>query len=176
MTKKQNNKIKVPSYRINEQIIVNCDVRLVGEGVESRLVSIKEARAIASDMGMDLIEINRNAPNPVVKVDNYEKMLYKMKKEAKKSAHNAKPVKEIQLKPNIALNDLKTKANNARKFLEDGSKVKVVLMMKGRELLRREENKKPILQFIVMLEDVAVPEFTPRDEGNKTIVTLKKKN
>ena len=76
MAKKQNNKIKVPSYRINEQIIVNCDVRLVGEGVESRLVNIKEARAIASDMGMDLIEINRNAPNPIVKVDNYEKMLY----------------------------------------------------------------------------------------------------
>ena len=49
-------------------------------------------------------------------------------------------------------------------------------MMKGRELLRREENKKPILQFIVMLEDVAVPESQLRDDGNKTIVVLKKKN
>jgi translation initiation factor IF-3 len=77
---------------------------------------------------------------------------------------------------NIAKHDLETKANSARKFLEDGSKVRVILSMKGRELTRREENKKSILEFIVLLEDIAVPETTPRDEGNKTTVILKKKN
>jgi len=84
-------------------------------------------------------------------------------------------LKEIQLSVNIAKHDLETKANNARKFLEDGSRVRVVLSMKGRELSRREENKKSILEFIVMLDDVAVPETTPRDEGNRTSVILKKK-
>jgi translation initiation factor IF-3 len=102
-------------------------------------------------------------------------MLYEMKKAAKKSKQNAKPLKEIQLSVNIAKHDLETKANNARKFLEDGSRVRVVLSMKGRELSRREENKKSILEFIVMLDDVAVPETTPRDEGNRTSVILKKK-
>jgi translation initiation factor IF-3 len=70
---------------------------------------------------------------------------------------------------------LQTKANNARRFIEEGCRVRVTLSMKGRELMRRDENKKSILEFIVMLEDVAVPESAPIDEANKTVVTLKKK-
>jgi translation initiation factor IF-3 len=85
-------------------------------------------------------------------------------------------MKEIQLSVNIAKHDLETKANNARKFIEDGCRVRVTLTMKGRELSRKEENKKSILEFIVMLEDVAIPESMLRDEGNKTFVILKKKN
>ena len=105
-----------------------------------------------------------------------DKMLYELKKSAKKNKQQAKPLKEIQLSVNIAKHDLETKANNARKFIEDGSRVRVILTMKGRELSRREENKKSILEFIVLLEDVATPEAAPRDEGNKTTVILKKKN
>jgi translation initiation factor IF-3 len=103
-------------------------------------------------------------------------MIYELKKASKKSKQAVKPLKEIQLSVNIAKHDLETKANNARKFLEDGSRVRVTLSMKGRELSRREENKKSILEFIVLLEDIAVPEAALRDEGNKTVVTLKKKN
>jgi translation initiation factor IF-3 len=103
-------------------------------------------------------------------------MIYELKKSAKKNKQNTKPLKEIQLSVNIAKHDLETKANNARKFIEDGSRVRVVLTMKGRELSRRDENKKSILEFIVMLDDVATPEAAPRDEGNKTSVILKKKN
>jgi translation initiation factor IF-3 len=103
-------------------------------------------------------------------------MLYELKKSAKKNKQMVKPLKEIQLSVNIAKHDLETKANNARKFLEDGSRVRVTLSMKGRELSRREENKKSILEFVVLLEDVAVPEAALRDEGNKTVVTLKRKN
>jgi translation initiation factor IF-3 len=84
-------------------------------------------------------------------------------------------LKEIQLSVNIAKHDMETKAKNTRKFIEDGCRVRVTLTMKGRELSRREENKKSILEFIVMLEDIAVPESIPRDEGNKTSVILKKK-
>ena len=102
-------------------------------------------------------------------------MLYELKKIAKKTKQNAKPLKEIQLSVNIATHDLQTKANNARKFIEEGSRVRVTLSMKGRELMRREENKKSILEFVVMMEDVAVPETPLKDEGNKTTVILKKK-
>ena len=77
---------------------------------------------------------------------------------------------------NIAKHDLETKANNAKRFIEDGSRVRVTLAMKGRELSRREDNKKSILEFIVMMDDVAVPESTPKDEGNKTVVILKKRS
>ena len=138
-------------------------------------MSIDEAREVAKEASLDLVLINDSQSIPIVKVCNFEKMVYEMKKLEKKNKHNSKPLKEVQLTVNIAKHDLETKVNNARKFIENGNRVKVVLSMKGRELSRREENKKSILEFIVMLEDVAVPESTPRDEGNRTTVILKRK-
>ena len=126
-------------------------------------------------MELDLIEINPNSSPAIVRIASYEKMLYELKKAAKKNKQTSKPLKEIQLSVNITDHDLQTKANNARKFIESGSKVKVTLTMKGRELSRREDSKRSILEFIVMLEDVATPESQLRDDGNKTIVILKKK-
>ena len=163
-------------FRVNDEIRFNGSVRIVGNDIESRIVSVSEAKKIASDMDLDLVEIQGNLETPIMRICNYEKMLYELKKSAKKNKQSAKPLKEIQLSVNIAKHDLETKANNARKFLEDGSRVRVTLSMKGRELSRREENKKSILEFVVLLEDVAVPEAALRDEGNKTVVTLKRKN
>ncbi len=162
-------------FRVNDDIQVSGNVRIVGEGIESKVVPISTARSIAEGMGMDLVEINTNGATPILRICQFDKMIYEMKKAAKKNKQQSKPLKEIQLSVNIAKHDLETKANNARKFLDDGSKVKVILSMKGREVARREENKKSILEFIVMLEDVAVPESTPRDEGNRTTVILKKR-
>jgi translation initiation factor IF-3 len=163
-------------FRVNDEIRFKGNVRIVGDGIESKVVSMSEASEIADEMGLDLVEIQGKLEIPVIRICNYEKMLYELKKSAKKNKQTIKPLKEIQLSVNIAKHDLETKANNARKFIEDGSKVRVTLSMKGRELSRREENKKSILEFIVLLEDVAVPEAALRDEGNKTFVTLKRKN
>ena len=163
-------------FRVNDEIRFKGNVRIVGEGIESKVVSMSEASEIAEGMGLDLVEIQGKLEIPIIRICNYEKMLYELKKSAKKNKQTIKPLKEIQLSVNIAKHDLETKANNARKFIEDGSKVRVTLSMKGRELSRREENKKSILEFIVLLEDVAVPEAALRDEGNKTFVTLKRKN
>lgn len=163
-------------FRVNDEIRFKGNVRIVGEGIESKVVSMSEASEIAEGMGLDLVEIQGKLEIPIIRICNYEKMLYELKKSAKKNKQTIKPLKEIQLSVNIAKHDLETKANNARKFIEDGSRVRVTLSMKGRELSRREENKKSILEFIVLLEDVAVPEAAPRDEGNKTFVTLKRKN
>ena len=163
-------------FRVNDEIHFSGNVRIVGEGIESKVVPMMEARRIAEGMELDLVEIQGKLEIPILKICNYEKMLYELKKIAKKTKQNAKPLKEIQLSVSIAKHDLETKANNARRFIEEGSRVRVVLTMKGRELSRREENKKSLLEFIVMLEDVAVPEAVPRDEGNRTSVILKKKN
>lgn len=163
-------------FRVNDEIRVGGNVRIVGEGIESKVVTMSEARKIAEDMELDLVEIQGKSDVPIVRVCNYEKMLYELKKAAKKNKQQAKPLKEIQLSVNIAKHDLETKANNAKKFIEDGSRVRVTLAMKGRELSRREDNKKSILEFIVMMDDVAVPESTPKDEGNKTVVILKKRS
>lgn len=163
-------------FRVNDEIRFNGNVRIVGNEIESRIVSMQEARKIANSMELDLVEIQGNIETPIIKICNYEKMVYELKKTAKKNKQASKPLKEIQLSVNIAKHDLETKANNARKFIEDGSRVRVILSMKGREMSRREENKKSILEFVVLLEDIAVPEAAPRDEGNKTVVILKRKN
>ena len=163
-------------FRVNDEIRIGGNVRIVGEGIESKVVTMSEARKIAEDMELDLVEIQGKSDIPIVRVCNYEKMLYELKKAAKKNKQHVKPLKEIQLSVNIAKHDLETKVNNAKRFIEDGSRVRVTLAMKGRELSRREDNKKSILEFIVMMDDVAVPESTPKDEGNKTVVILKKRS
>lgn len=172
---KNKNVFNMPKFRVNDEIRGYNEVRIVGEGIESKVVGIGEARKIAEGMELDMIEINQSSNPPIIKIASYEKLIYELKKAAKKNKQSAKPLKEVQLSVNITEHDLQTKANNARKFIENGNKVKVTLTMKGRELSRRDESKRSILEFIVMLEDVAVPESQPRDDGNKTIVILKKK-
>lgn len=174
-TRKPNNNRKpvVPEYRINHEIEEDR-VRIVGEGIQSRIVPIDEALKIATSQGLDLVEVNTSTSPHIVRVVNYEKWRYEQKKNTKRPKQQQ--VKEVQLRTNISENDLKTKANKAKEFIANGDKVKVTLTMKGRELSRRQDSKKCLLQFIILMEDVAVPESAPKDEGNRCMVTLKKKN
>ena len=175
MAKKQLKKNPRIEYRINDEIDFYGQVRVVGENANNEVMPIDKARKLAESLDLDLVEINSRVTPPIMKVCNYEKMAYELKKTLKKNRQQAKPPKEIQLSVNIAENDLKTKENQARKFLEDGFKVKVILIMKGRELARRAENKKTIFKFIADLEDAAAAESLPKDEGTRTIVFLKRK-
>ena len=175
MAKKQLKNTPRIEYRINDEIDFYGQVRVVGENANNEVMSIDKARKLAESLDLDLVEINSRVTPPIMKVCNYEKMVYELKKTLKKNRQQAKPPKEIQLSVNIAENDLKTKENQARKFIEDGFKVKVILIMKGRELSRRMENKKTIFKFIADLEDVAAAESLPKDEGTRTIVFLKRK-
>jgi translation initiation factor IF-3 len=168
-----NNKKEIKSFKINDELFGNYNVRVTGDGIESKVMPLKDAKNLAYRMKLDLIEINPTINPPIFKIAAYDKFIYELKKNSKKPKQQE--LKEIQLSVNIAINDLKTKANKARTFIEDGHKVKVVLTMKGRELTRREENKRSILEFIDMLSDISTPEHLPKDEGNKTIVILKKK-
>lgn len=176
MAKQNKSNVKEISFRINDEIKFYDSVRIVGDNVESKVVSLNEAKRIAEKMELDLIEINNKANPPIMRIGNYEKLIYEMKKNAKKNKQKVSELKEIQLSVNIAQHDLETKAKKATQFLNEGHKVKVILTMKGRELTRREENKRSILEFIVMLEDVASCESNLKDEGNKTVVILKRKN
>ena len=175
MAKKQLKNTPRIEYRINDEIDFYGQVRVVGENANNEVMSIDKARKLAESLDLDLVEINSRVTPPIMKVCNYEKMVYELKKTLKKNRQQAKPPKEIQLSVNIAENDLKTKENQARKFIEDGFKVKVILIMKGRELSRRMENKKTIFKFIADLEDAAAAESLPKDEGTRTIVFLKRK-
>ena len=166
----------VSKFKVNDEIKHRGNVRIVGDGIESSIIDISEARKIANEKELDLVEIQSKSDLPIIRICNFEKMIYHLKKEQKeaKQRNKAKPLKDIQLTANIASHDLETKANNAKKFIADGSKVRVILTLKGREMSRREENKKPILEFIVKMEGVSNVEQL-RDEGNRTIAILKPK-
>ena len=174
---------KKDNHKVNDEINCYGNVRLVytdkhdTDSSFSKIITMSEARKLAEDNEMDLMEINSNANPPVIRMLNYSKYLYEQKKADKQKSKNsfANIVKEIQLSTNISMHDLETKVNNARKFIEKGNKVRVVLTMRGRELLRREESKYCIYKFINMMEDVSLPESMPKDENNKCAVILKKK-
>jgi len=163
------------NFKVNDDLRHLNKVRLLRDGMEPEVMHISKARELAEEEELDIVLVTDKSDIPVVKMCNYEKMLYELKKNAKKNKASAKPLKEVELTVNIAEHDLETKVNSARKFLEGGHKVKVTLKMKGRELSRREENKKSILKFIVMLEGIGIPEAPLKDEGNRTVVILKKK-
>jgi len=106
-------------------------VRLVGEGT-NEMVSINEAFLRADKAGLDLVLVSDKSNPPVVKIEDYKKILYEEKK-AKSKQGKTSDVKEIQLKINIAEHDLQTKLNAIQRFLERGDKVKVSVRLKGRE-------------------------------------------
>lgn len=162
-------------FFINDEIRIHDEenVRVLIEE-NNRVMKFSEAKALADKLSLDIILINSKSQPQIVRIADYNKMLYSMKK-AQKKAKLPKPMKEIDLTVNIASNDLETKARKAKEFIEDGSKVKVVLTMKGRELTRKDVSKKCIFEFITMLDEVAVAESMPKDEGNRTTVILKKK-
>lgn len=178
MSKKNKLNDSIDEPRINDEIEGYSEARLVyysDDGNKSIVTTIDKARQMAYDAGLDLIEINPKANPPVLKIEDYSKWLYELKKQLKKNRKPASVLKEIQLRTNIAEHDLEVKASKARKFIESGDKVRVVLTMRGRELSRRDESKKCLLEFINILDDIAVCEAVPRDEGNRCSVILKKK-
>lgn len=171
--------------RVNQEIIGHSEVRLIykennGEASVNdfnKIVPWKTAIKIADEKGLDLIEINSKANPIIVKLENYSKYLYELKKQLKQKNKKTSVLKEIQLSVNISEHDLLIKANKAKEFLSNGNKVKVVLTMKGRELTRKEESKKSFYQFIqVMLDSgIAAVESAPRDEERKSYIIFKKK-
>ena len=159
---------------INEQIR-DKEVRVIGEdGEQLGIMPTKEAQKLADDAGLDLVKIAPTAKPPVCKIVDYGKFRYEQARKEKEAKKKQKviEVKEVRLSPNIEENDLKTKANNARKFLEKGDKVKVTLRFRGREMAHVASSKHVLDDFAKMLEDVCVIEKPAKLEGRSMGMTL----
>jgi len=134
----------------------------------------KEALRLAREAELDLVKVAPTAKPPVCKIIDYGKFRYEMARKEKEAKKKQKviEVKEVRLSPNIEENDLKTKANNARKFLEKGDKVKVTLRFRGREMAHVASSKHVLDDFAKMLEDVCVIEKPAKLEGRSMGMTL----
>lgn len=162
---------------INEQIR-DREVRLVGSnGEQLGIMSAREAMKLAEEAELDLVKIAPNAKPPVCKIIDYGKYRYELarkEKEAKKKQKTVE-VKEVRLSPNIEANDLNTKMNAARKFLEKGNKVKVTLRFRGREMAHMNASRHILTDFAAQLEDIASVEKTPKQEGRSISMVLAEK-
>ncbi|HRW21436.1 MAG TPA: translation initiation factor IF-3 [Bacteroidales bacterium] len=163
-----------PSYRINEHIVAPF-VRLVGDNIENiGIYSLRDALKIANDMSLDLVEISPKAEPPVCKVIDYQKFLYQQKKKQKEIKSNTQKVvtKEIRFGPNTDEHDYNFKLNHAKKFLEEGTKVKAFVFFKGRSILFKEQGEILLLRLAQDLEDYGKVEQLPKLEGKRMTIFI----
>ena len=167
----------ISELMINERIR-DREVRLVSEsGEQLGIMSSREALKLAREADVDLVKIAPNAKPPVCKIIDYGKYRYELarkEKEAKKKQKTME-VKEVRLSPNIDTNDLNTKANQARKFITKGDKVKVTLRFRGREMAHVNYSKQILDSFYERLEDIAVVDKNPKMEGRSMVMFLSQK-
>lgn len=149
-------------------------VRIVGDDIESSIISLREAIAIAEEQGLDLVEISPNANPPVCKVIDYRKFLYDKKKKAKeqKAKSTKITVKELRLSPNTDEHDFNFKLKHAISFLKEGSKVKVDVFFKGRSIVYKEQGEIILLRFADALSEYGKVESLPKLEGKRMIMIV----
>jgi translation initiation factor IF-3 len=152
-------------------------VRVVGEEVESAVMSIQDAIRLADTMELDLVEISPNADPPVCRIVDYQKFLYQQKKKQKEIKAKATKivVKEIRFGPNTDDHDYNFKLKHAIKFLEEGAKVRAYVFFKGRSILFKEQGEVLLLRFASDLEDYGKVDQLPRLEGKRMIISLSPK-
>ena len=154
------------------------EVQLISEtGEKLGIVPLARALELSTEKKLDLVLVSPNSQVPVCKIMNYGKYKFeqaKKEKEAKKK-QRTQETKELRITPNIEEHDFGFKALIARKFLEDGNKVKITVRFRGRELNNTKLGEQVLNQFIENLEDISVVERKPKLEGKNMFIILAKK-
>lgn len=162
-------------YRVNKRIRAR-EVRIVGEGIESKVYSLEKALKIAEDAEKDLVEIAPTANPPVCKVIDYSKFKYEQKKKQKdlKAKTHKVVVKEIRLTPNTDTHDLAFKTKHAIKFLTEGAKVDSYVQFKGgrQAALLRKEGEGKLKELLEKLADYGKADGPIRSRGRRSFLTI----
>ena len=151
-------------------------VRLI-DSQKSQLgvMPLSQARQVAQEQGLDLVEIAPNADPPVCRMLDYGKFLYdqaKLERDARKSSKKGGEVREIRLRPKTGQHDIDFKLRSARRFLERGSKVRVRVRFRGREITHPEVARNLLLRIADDLADLSEVERAPRMEGRSMLIVL----
>jgi translation initiation factor IF-3 len=161
-------------YRINQEIRVP-EVRVIGPNNENiGVISIQEALRMAREAEKDLVEVSPNADPPVCRILDFGKFLYektKKEKEARK-AQKIIEVKEIQLRPKTTDHHAGFKVRDARRWLEEGKKVKVRIKFRGREITYPQIARQELAEIAQELADIAIVEQNPDLEGRTMLMVL----
>lgn len=168
---------KEDEHKINNRIDAR-EVRLIGaDGANVGVVPTRQAMIMADEAGLDLVEISPDANPPVAKILDYGKFRFQEQKKAAEARKKQKIVelKEIKLRPMIDDHDFDTKMKAARRFFEEGDKVKFTLRFRGREMDHQDLGYKLLLRVKAGMVDVAKVELEPKPEGRQIIMILASK-
>ena len=160
--------------RINEAIRAR-EVRLIGEqGERLGVLPIGEALEIARGRNLDLVEVAPQAEPPVCRLLDWGKYSYERSKKSREARKAQTPVviKEMRLRPKTGEHDINFKVNRMRGFLEEGFKVKVRVLFRGREITHPEIAHQMLSDVAAGLKDIAVVEYYPRMEGRSMFMVL----
>jgi translation initiation factor IF-3 len=166
--------VTTKSVRINQQIRVR-EVRVIDdEGQQLGIYPIQEALRLAFERNLDLVEVAPNAVPPVCRLLDYGKFQYERQKKEREARRAQKviEIKEIRLRPRTGEHDLDTKVRQALSFLDEGSKVKVTVRFRGREITHPEIAREQLEEFATKVGAVAVIEAQPSLEGKNLFMLL----
>ena len=140
-------------------------------------MSLRDALAAAEEVGLDLVEISPNANPPVAKIVNWGKYQYQKIKDQQRNRKLAKAsdLKQMRFGLKIGQGDLEVKLRKVRKFLEEGHKVRIQVMYKGREMAHKEIGYELIEKITALLEEVAIVEQKPQMAGRNLSVVIRSK-
>lgn len=160
--------------KINEEIRAK-EIRLLGvENEQLGIISLRDALRMSQEQNLDLVEIAPTAKPPVCRIMDYGKYKYEQAKRDKEVRKKQKViiVKEVKLRPGIEDHDFSVKLKNAQRFLEDGDKVKVTIMFRGRELSHAELGRQVLVKLAKECSSLANIEREPKLEGKNMIMIL----
>ena len=141
------------------------------------MMSLREALAAAEEAGLDLVEISPNANPPVAKIVNWGKYQYQKMKDQQRNRKLAKAsdLKQMRFGLKIGQGDLEVKLRKVRKFLEEGHKVRIQVMYKGREMAHKEIGYELVEKITTLLEEVAIVEQKPQMAGRNLSIVIRSK-
>lgn len=162
------------SLRINEEIHIR-EVRVTSAtGEQLGVMLTREALHMAEEQHLDLVEVAPKAKPPVCRIMDFGKYRYEQQKREKEAKKKQKVVsiKEVKLRPNIEQHDFDVKLKNALRFVQEGNKVKVTIMFRGREMSHQELGREVLLRVAAELKDLVTVERDPKLEGKNMIMIL----
>ena len=146
-------------------------IRVIGaDGEQLGIMTPEEARDLAEDAGLDLVEVAAHAKPPVCRIMDYGKYKYEQSKKQSGSKVSKVELKTITMRPKTDTHDIETKVRRAREFLEKGDRVKFVMRLRGREHAHKDLWYEKLAGILESISDISNVTQRPQDEGGRTIV------
>ncbi|WP_083806053.1 translation initiation factor IF-3 [Desulfurispirillum indicum] len=160
--------------KINEEIRATEMRVVLDSGEMLGVLTREEALEAAHNRGLDLVEVAPAAKPPVCKIMDFGKFAYEQSKKQKEAKKNQKliVIKEVKFRPKIEEHDYNFKLKHAQRFLEDGAKVKVTIMYRGREMAHTEIGREILNKVVADMEGLCTVEAPPKLEGRNMTMML----